>query len=324
MDRDTMSVKILKSCSFAVVLIAAALLGSCGKNGKMMSITVIPTNISVIPGTLLQYQAQGNLSDGTTYFLSIVDWSSSDASIAPIDPTGGFLLTSTNTGTAVITADDPYSSFTGTTSLAVSTLSSLAVAPTSPSMTPGSTYQFTATGTLANGATQNLTSFGTCTWSTSDPSVATVVSTPGIPGTGIVTAGSTTGTAVIQASVLTSDGTGSTITVTGSTTVTVTSVPLASLAFNPSSDQNLLIPLTVSNGTTTVPSSHQYDVIGTYANSTTLDWTLMALWSSSNPAVASINAAGSATAVAVGSTTITATDPITGIAISSALTVTSP
>jgi Bacterial Ig-like domain (group 2) len=319
-----MSVKILKSCSFAVILIAAALLGGCGKNGKMESITVTPANISVIPGTLVQYQAQGHLSDGATYFLSVVDWGSSDRTIAPIDPAGGFLLTSTSTGTAVITAADPYSSFTGTTSLAVSPLSSLTVTPTSPSMTPGSVYQFTATGTLANGATQNLTTFSTCSWSSSDLAVATVVSMPGIPGTGIVTAGSTTGTAVIQASVLTTDGTGSAITVTGSTTVTVTSVPLASLAFNPSSDLNLLIPLTVSNGTSTVPSTHQYDVTGTYANNTTLDWTTMATWSSSDPAVASVSATGSATAVAVGTTTITVTDPITGIAISSALTVTSP
>jgi uncharacterized protein YjdB len=321
-----MSVKIFKSCSFAVILIAAALLSGCGKNGKMESISVTPANINVIPGTLVQYQAQGHLSDGATYFLSVVDWSSSDRTIAPIDPSGGFILTTTSTGTAVITADDPYSSFTGTTSLTVSPLSSLTVTPTSPSMTPGATYQFTATGTLANDATQDLTTFATCSWSTSDASVATVVNTPGVIGTGFVTAGSTTGTAVIQASVLTTDGTGSAITVIASTTVTNTSVPLASLAFNPSSDLDLLIPLTVSNGTSTVPSTHQYDVIGTYADSTThtLDWTTMATWSSSNPAVATISAAGSATAVAVGTATITATDPITGIAISSALTVTSP
>jgi hypothetical protein len=320
-----MSMKVLKSYMVAGVMITAAILGvaSCGRNGKMTSITVFPANISVIPGTPLQYQAQGNLSDGTTFFLSIVDWSSSDRTIAAIDPTSGFLVASATTGTAVITADDPYSDFIGTTSLTVDVLSSVTVTPTTPSMTPGLTYQFTATGMLANGATQNLTTFATCTWTSSDTNVATVVSTPGIAGSGVVTAGSTTGTAVIQASILTSDSTGSAITVIGSTTLTVTSVPLASLAFNPVSDLNLSIPLTVSNGTSTV-STHQYDVIGTYADSTTRDWTTMAIWSSSNPAVATINAAGSATAVAIGTATITATDPITGIALSSALTVTSP
>lgn len=323
-----MNVKILKSYSLAVIVITAAILGisGCGKNGKMMSITVTPADISVIPGTPLQYQAQGNLSDGTTYFLSIVDWSSSDTTVALIDPTGGFLVASTTTGTVTIAAADPYSTFIGTTSLAVALLSSITVTPTNPSMTPGLTHQFTATGILANSATQDLTTFATCTWTSSDTTVATVVSTPGIGGSGVVTSVAP-GTAIIQASVLTSDGTGSSITVTGTTTLTVTSVPLASLAFNPASDLNLTIPLTVSSGTTTMASTHQYDVTGTYSDSTqqpSSDWTSSAIWSSSNPAIATINATGLATAVAFGTTTITAADPITGIAMSSALTVTSP
>ncbi len=151
--------KMLKSCLFVVVLIivAAIAFSSCGKGGKLTSLTVTPGDITVIPGTSLQYQAQGHLSDNATYFLSTAIWSSSTPSVANIDPTSGFVV-SADTGTTLITVSDPYSNFTGTTLLTVDLLSSVTVTPTLPSMTPGLTHQFTATGILAHGATQDLTS----------------------------------------------------------------------------------------------------------------------------------------------------------------------
>ncbi len=326
--------KILKSCFMVVLVITAAVMvfSSCGRNGKMTSIAVLPENISMIPGTSQQFQAQGHLSDGTTYFLATVNWSlmsTAGTASVTIDPTLGLAVASdlTPTGSFVITAADPYSTFTGTTTLTVSLLSSITVTPNLPSMTPGLTHQFSATGNLANGATQDLTSF--VTWTTDNPAIATIVSTPGVAGTGIVTSVAT-GTAVIQASLLTSDGTGTKKTVIGATTLAVTPVPLASLA----------IPQSQQNQTINMASTQQFSATGTYSAGTpplpSLDWTFRAIWSSSNTAVATINAYDPAAAVAAGATTITvtavapgttvitATDPITGIAASTTLTVATP
>ena len=327
--------KMLKSYLFVVVLIivAAIAFSSCSKGGKLTSITVIPADTTVIPGTSLQYQAQGHLSDNANYFLATSNWSSLTPSVGPIEPTTGFLVTGIS-GTTLITASDPYSNFTGTTLLTVDLLSSVTVTPTLPSMTRGLTHQFTATGFLATIGTQtvitqDLTTFPTLSWTSSDPAIATVVNTPGVAGTGVVTiVTTTTGTATIQASIVTSDGTG-TITKTGSTIITVTATPLSSLAIY-SGPTNSTSPPKLATGETVT-----FSATGTYADSPqdTRDWTLSAIWSSSNTAVATIDfydpaaavAAGTTTitvtAVAPGVTTITATDPITSLASSATLTV---
>lgn len=303
--------KMLKSFLFVVVLIivAAIAFSSCKNGGKLTSIIVTPGDITVIPGTSLQYQAQGHLSDNATYFLSSAIWSSSTPSVAHIDPTSGFVV-SADTGTTLITVSDPYSNFTGTTLLTVDLLSSVTVTPTLPSMTPGLTHQFTATGILAHGATQDLTS--RVTWTTSpDITIATVVSTPGVAGTGVVTS-LATGTALIQAAIVTiaTDMT-STTTIVGSTMLTVTSLPLSSLAIDPSA-----AIISLPTGT------QQFTVTGKLTDGTT-PWQGSAVWSSSNTAVATVDInSGLATAgTTTGVTTITATDPITSLASSATLTV---
>ncbi len=297
--------KMWKSFLFVVVLIIGAAIGfsSCGKGGKLTSITITPGDITVIPGTSLQYQAQGHLSDNATYFLSTAIWSSSTPSVATIEPTTGFVL-SAATGTTLITASDPYSNFTGTTLLTVDLLSSVTVTPALPSMTPGLTHQFTATGILAHGATQDLTS--RVTWTTSpDITIATVVSTPGVAGTGVVTS-LATGTAVIQAI-----ATDLTSTIVGSTMLTVTSLPLSSLTIDPTA-----AVISLPTGT------QQFTVTGKLTDGIT-PWQGSAVWSSSNTTVATIDInSGLATAgTTTGVTTITATDPITSISSSATLTV---
>ncbi len=90
-------------------------------------------------------------------------------------------------------------------------LQTIAVTPASPSVGVGSTQQFTATGTYADGSTQNLS--GQVTWSSSTPAVAT------ISGTGLATA-VTTGSSTIGATL------GA---VGGSTSLTVTPPPPVSI-----------------------------------------------------------------------------------------------
>jgi hypothetical protein len=54
------------------------------------------------------------------------------------------------------------------------TLTSIAITPTNPSVAAGSTQQFTATGTYSNGSTQNITT--QVTWSSANTGVATISS----------------------------------------------------------------------------------------------------------------------------------------------------
>lgn len=103
-------------------------------------------------------------------------------------------------GGVTITATDVASGLSGTALLAVTpvetppppvTLVSIAVAPATTSITVGQTAQFGATGTYSDLSTQNLTQ--SVTWSSSNPSVATISNAAGTKGraTGVAAGGTT-------------------------------------------------------------------------------------------------------------------------------------
>ena len=102
------------------------------------------------------------------------------------------------------------------------TLVSIAVTPTNPSLAAGQQQQFTATGTYSDGSHQDLTN--TAAWTSSAPSIATIRS--GGLATALA-AGSTT----IKAT------SGS---ISGSTSLTVTSQPLVALAWTASISQGVV------------------------------------------------------------------------------------
>lgn len=155
------------------------------------------------------------------------------------------------------------------------TLTTVGVAPSTPSVAVGKTQQMTATGTYDNGSTNNITD--SASWASSDVSIATVTST------GLMT-GVASGTATISATL---DG------VSGSTTVTVTVANLASISVTPSSQS-------ISSGQT-----QQYTAIGVLQNGTTVNLTDSVTWTSSNTTAARIDSSGLATAQTVSSTETT-------------------
>src|SRR5262249_1776422 len=67
------------------------------------------------------------------------------------------------------------------------------------------------------------------------------------------------------------------------------------------------IAVTPANGTLTVGATQPYTATGTYSDSSTQNLTSQVTWASSNTAAATIDSTGLATAVAAGSTTISAT-----------------
>jgi 6-phosphogluconolactonase len=100
-----------------------------------------------------------------------------------------------------------------TVTVTAATLTSITVDPLSPSIVAGTSVGLTATGTFSDGTFENLTT--SASWISSDPAVATVIST-GSQG-GMVT-GIAAGTSTVQA---TQDG------VSGSAAVTVTAQEFA-------------------------------------------------------------------------------------------------
>ncbi len=183
------------------------------------------------------------------------------------------------------------------------TLTTIAVTPASPSINSGSSQAFTATGTYSDGSTQNITT--SAGWTSSNSAIATVQTTgQASPG---LAAGIAAGKVTITATMNGISGTAA-LTVSGS------SATLSSITLQPAS-------IAIAVGGTT-----QFDAMGLYSNGTNQDLTTTAVWTSSNPSVASIRSTGQAnpglaTAVASGTVTITAT--MSGVTGTATLTVTS-
>ena len=274
---------------------------------ELVAIGVTPTSPSVPLGLTRAFTATGTYTDRTTHDLTgSVTWASWPAGIAAISNAEGFrgVATTLASGNTTITATHPATGIADSTPLTVSSavLLSLAVTPTNPSVPLGVTQTFTATGTYTDGTTQDLT--GSVTWASWPAGIAgmsNAAANRGIAST--LATGATTITATDPASGI-----------VGSTTFTVTTAQLVSLAVTPS---NPSVPLGLTRA---------FTATGTYTDGTTQDLTSAVMWSSFITAVASIsNADGSrglATTLANGSTTITATDPTTSIAGGTGLTVT--
>ena len=152
--------------------ISAAFDGITGSTGLtataavLKSIAVTPANTSLATGETEQFTATGTLSDNCTENLtSQVTWASSDTTWATISTTG--LATAVAPGPVTISAT--FDGITATTGLTVTsaTLKSIAVTPANTSLPAGETEQFTATGTLSDNSTENLTD--QVTWASSEP-----------------------------------------------------------------------------------------------------------------------------------------------------------
>ncbi|MGD0915175.1 MAG: DUF3443 family protein [Thermodesulfobacteriota bacterium] len=252
---------------------------------KLVSIAVAPSNPSIVLGTTEQFRATGTYSDSSTRNLTTsVTWSSSAGSVAIISNARRSKGKATSGAGGTTTIAARLRRVSGSTTLTVITLVSIAVQPASPSIVLGTTEQFTATGTYSDNSTRNLTA--SVIWSSSAKSVATISNTAGSKGKATSVAA---GTTTIRAT---------SMNISGSTTLTVTPATLVSIA------------VASSNPSIVLGTTEQFTAIGTYSDSSTQNLTASVTWSSSAKSVATIsNAAGSkgkATSGAAGTTTITA------------------
>jgi hypothetical protein len=245
----------------------------------LSSITLTPATAVLAPASGLQYSAVGTFTDGTTQYMSpYVTWSSSNTSVAGISVAG--VATGQSAGTTTITAQSGSVSAMVGLVVESAALTSIRVTPLNSAIPATVQVQFTATGTFANGDTQNLTA--AAIWTSSSLSVATVSNAQGSFGlaTG-VQAGSATISAVFAGQV-------------GTASLTVTNATLVSVVVNPAS-------ASISTG-----ASQQFAATGTFSDGSTAGITTTSVWTSSNNSVATIDSRGVASGIASGTSTITA------------------
>ena len=260
----------------------------------LVSITINPAGATIPFGMTQQFTATGTFSDGTTQDVTQTGhWSSTAATVATISDTLGTtkgLATTLATGTTAIGISSGGVSTSAVLTVNPAALVSIAISPQAPAIPVGDNQQFTATGTYTDGSTQDLTSV--VTWASSSATVAIIGNSVGSYG---LATSSGQGTATITAS---------SASVSSSTSITVGQATILSIAVTPSS--------------TSIPLGYpeQFTALATYSDGSKQDITQSATWTSSVPGVATVNSAGLAIGLLVGSTTVSAS---AGAATGSAL-----
>jgi uncharacterized protein YjdB len=217
-----------------------------------------------------------------------VTWATSNPAIATVNAAG--LVTALGAGTVTVSATSEGQSGSATLVITPSAVASVAVNLAASSVSAGSSTVATAE---LRSASNQLLSGRTVTWTSSNAGIATV------SGAGLVSAVAP-GTTIITA---TSEGR------TGSATLTVTPASVASVSVQ-------LAQTSVIAGSSTLATATLRSAGNDLLTGRTITW------SSSNAGVASVNASGVITALAPGTTTITASSE--GRTGSALLTVTAP
>jgi hypothetical protein len=268
--------------------ISATIDGVTGSTGLtvsspvLSSLAVTPVNPFVEIGDSEQFAVTGTFSDGSTQVLTTsVSWTSGITSVASISDTSGSQGVATGLAKGSSTISASLDGITGSALLTVTPiLESIAVTPANPDVPKGETEEFTATGTFADGSTENLTNG--VTWSSKNTATATISNAAGSVGFAPTLA---MGTSTISATL---EG------VTGSTLLTVGPPALVSIFLTPAS-ANIL------EGAT-----DQFNASGIYTDGSTQNLTSLASWASASPSVAAISPAGLANGMTQGASTISA------------------
>jgi uncharacterized protein YjdB len=255
----------------------------------LSSINLTPTSALLAPASTLQYSAIGVYTDGTTQYISpYVTWTSSSTSVATVSTAG--VATGQSAGVTTVTAQSGSVSATANLVVESAALTSIQITPHNSTVPVTINVPFTATGTFANGDSQDLTA--AATWTSSAPSIATISNAQGSLGlaTGLAP-GTATISAVFQGQV-------------GTATLSVTNATLNSIAVTPAS-------ASISAGT-----SQQFNATGTFSDGSVIGITGQAAWTSSDVNAATIGANGLATSAGAGTASIKASlNGVNGTAI---------
>jgi uncharacterized protein YjdB len=258
---------------------AASLSVSAPAPIPVASVSVSPPTATLQIGGSTQLSAVTRDGNGNVLTGRVIAWSSTNTGIATVSTSG--LVTAVAAGSVSVTASSEGQ--LGSSAITVSApapvpVASVTVAPASSGLLIGATVQLSATTRDAN---NNVLTGRVVTWTSSNSAISTV------SASGLVTAiaaGSATITALSE-------------TKTGTATITVSApapVPVASVSVSPASS-SLLVGATVQLSATTRD-----------ANNNVLTGRVVT-WSTAGAGIASVSANGFVTAVAAGTTQITAT-----------------
>jgi hypothetical protein len=252
------------------------------------AIVVSPSGVSLPIGETQAFTARADLADGSsTDVTALVAWESSSLDVATVDASG--VATAIADGFTSITAVHP-SGVRGSVSVRVTeaAIVSIDLSPASATIGLGASRQLTAEALYTDGSRRDVTSV--LTWETSDANVATVGRAGGAQG---LVEGVGPGSATISG--VHASGIG------GSAAITVTPAALESI---------LVIP---NASTLPLGSTLQLTAYGLYSDRSSRDLSATAVFTSSDVAIAVVDAAGFVTTVGQGTVRLIARDPATGI-----------
>ena len=262
----------------------------------LVSIDVTPSPANVPIGVTTQFTATGHYTDlSSADITTSVTWTSSVPSAATVNDTGADKgkVTGVALGATTITATSGLISGSSLVTVVPAELVTITVDPLLASIPKGTTQQYTATGHYTDLSTQDLTTH--VVWSSSLTTVASISNANGSRG---LATGVGIGATVITA-------TDAATSIAGVAGLGVTAPVLVAINISPPASS-------VTRG-----GSEQLTAEGVYSDLTTAPLTDLVTWSSLFPANATVSdtvpTKGLVTGVAVGGTTISATDPATSI-----------
>ncbi len=228
----------------------------------LSTLTISPLLPSVAAGYTRQFSASGTFDDNTTQNISsVVDWTSSDETVVTIDSSG--LATAISSGTATISADFSGESASTEFTVTDAVFASLKVTPSDLERPAGLVLQYTATATMSDGTSEDVTEDSY--WESSSESVATVSNDSGSAGeVETLDDGDTTITATYNDEEATAD-------------LEVNSETLDSLEISPEDD------------TIDVYDTLQFTAIGIYSDDSEYDLTDQVTWDSDDDEIATIS-----------------------------------
>ncbi|QDG53115.1 tandem-95 repeat protein [Persicimonas caeni] len=257
-------------------------------NTLVADVELSPESAELTPGEQIQLQASPLDGEGGVVANAELEWTSSDESVATVTAEG--VVEALAPGKTIIVAAAGNSFDTATITVSEVDAASVVIAPQLLELEPGETGTLTATVLDEND--EELTGRAV-SWSSEAPTVAVV------DASGQVTAISP-GTATITATSGSAQAT---------TTVSVSPAGIASVELTPSTVE-------LTEGDTFTLAATVRDSNNAIVEGATLDW------ASADDAIASVDANGTVTAVASGSTSITAS--IDGVQASADVTVVPP
>ncbi len=256
---------------------------SVGYGQSVTFTATVSSSAGTPPGGSVQF-----LVDGVS-FASPVALSGATAALAIAEPAGSYTVTAEYTGDTHFGAT-LASAETGATLTVTQAVTATVVTPPTATISAGLSETFTATVSSTDGTPPSGTVQFLVDGSTYGSPMALSGATATLPITeplGIYTiAAEYTGTANFAATLTSGETTAA---------LTVTSATLVSIAVTPASPS-------ITKGLT-----QQFTATGTYTDKSTANLTSEVTWASATPAVATISAAGLATALTGGTTAITAT-----------------